>query len=133
MLIEGVAIQPGKPTLLAKCKGKPVLGLPGHPVSALNIFTLFGSAIIRRLSGADAEIWKPTVRAILAKNIVSRPGVTELVRVSIEQSEKGPMATPIFGRSGLLRTLAEANGIIWVPPEAEGLAAGEEVAVFLWN
>lgn len=133
LLVEGMAIQPGKPTLLAKCQGKPVLGLPGHPVSALNIFTLVGGAIIRSMSGSGAEVWRPSVPAILARNIVSRPGVTELVRVSIKKTEKGTVATPIFGRSGLLRTLAEANGTIWVPAEAEGLAAGEKVAVFLWE
>jgi molybdopterin molybdotransferase len=133
LLVEGVAIQPGKPTLIASAGGKPLLGLPGHPVSALNIFALFGSAIIRRLSGAKDPVWKASVRAVLTKNIPSRPGRTDLVRVSLQRTEQGVNATPIFGRSGLLRTLAEADGIIWIAAAADGLLAGEIVEVFLWD
>lgn len=133
LLIEGIAVQPGKPTILAKCQGKPVLGLPGHPVSALNIFSLFGRAVLNRLSGAAGEDWRPSVRAVLTRNIPSRPGRTDLVRVVLQKTDGGITATPVFGRSGLLRTLAEADGVIQVEAEADGLAAGEEVEVFIWE
>lgn len=133
LLLEGVAVQPGKPTLLAKCGGKPILGLPGHPVSALNIFSLFGGALCRRLSGAVKEDWHPSVKATLSRNIPSRPGRTDLVRVALAHSLEGPVATPVFGRSGLLRTLAEADGIVWIDPESDGLGAGETVEVYLWE
>lgn len=131
LLLEGLAVQPGKPTLLANCHGKPVLGLPGHPISALNIFALIGGAILRRLSGAIGEEWRPSIRAVLAKDISSRPGRTDLVRVALTKAADLPIATPVLGRSGLLRTLAEADGLIWVPEERDGLPAGETVEVYL--
>jgi molybdopterin molybdotransferase len=133
LLVEGIAIQPGKPTLLANCGGKPVLGLPGHPVSALNIFSLFGKAIINRLSGRPEKPYSPTVKASLARNIPSRSGRTEYVRVKLELTSDGLQAVPVFGRSGMLRTLAEANGLIAIPSEIEGLSAGTTVEVALWE
>lgn len=133
LLLEGLAVQPGKPTILAKCGDKPVLGLPGHPVSALIIFSLLGRAIIRRLSGAAGEEWQPSVRAVLTKNVPCCPGRLDLVRVQLEKTDGGVTATPIFGRSGLLHTLALADGVIQVGTELDGLAAGTEVEVFLWD
>ncbi len=160
LLVEGISIQPGKPTLLANCNGKPVLGLPGHPVSALYVFMIFGSYIIRKLSGAGGTKLQPTVKARLARNVPSRSGRTDYVRVKLRPGAAGnsspanlqediaapesmpgvmleampevmPEAIPIFGRSGMLRTLAEADGYFIIPPEKEGLLAGEKVAVFL--
>lgn len=133
LLVEGVAIQPGKPTLLAKCQGKPVLGLPGHPVSALNIFALFGTAIIDRLLGREEQPFLATVKAFLTKNIPSRSGRTDYVRVKLSKKGDGIEATPVFGRSGLLRTLADAQGLVVVPAESEGLLAGSQVDVILWD
>ena len=133
LLVEGIAIQPGKPTLLANCGGKPVLGLPGHPVSALNIFSLFGKAVIGRLAGRVEKPYSSTVKAILARNIPSRSGRTEYVRVKLELTGDGLQAVPVFGRSGMLRTLAEANGLITIPSENEGLSAGTAVEVALWE
>jgi molybdopterin molybdotransferase len=133
LLVEGIAIQPGKPTLLAKCKGKPVLGLPGHPVSALNIFSLFGSYILDRLQGMEGEDFVATVKARLTRNVASRPGRTDYVRVRLDKSADGVEATPVFGRSGLLRTLADADGVVAIAPESEGLVAGSEIEVVLYN
>ncbi len=131
LLVEGISIQPGKPTLLANCGGKPVLGLPGHPVSALNIFNIFGQAIINRLSGRKDKAFKPTVKATLARNISSRSGRTDYVRVKMEATGEEIKAIPVFGRSGMLRTLAEADGLLLIPAEKEGLAAGEIVEIEL--
>lgn len=133
LLVEGVSIQPGKPTLLANCGGKPVLGLPGHPVSALVVFSLFGSAILNRLAGRESHPFKPAVQAVLTRNISSRSGRTDYVRVKLQQGAEGALAAPVFGRSGMLRTLAEADGVIAVPAEKEGLAEGEAVDVYLWD
>ena len=116
LLVEGVAIQPGKPTLLASCGGKPVLGLPGHPVSALNIFLVFGTAILYRLSGRTRPDFSPSVPAFLTRNVPSRSGRTDYVRVKLSRSGDKWQATPVFGRSGMLRTLAEADGLIIIPP-----------------
>ncbi len=135
LLVEGIAIQPGKPTLLAKSGFKPVLGLPGHPVSALVIFSIFGRAIIEQLSGRAEEKLTPTLSAGLLRNIASRTGRTDYVRVKLGRDKAtGELtAAPVFGRSGLLRTLSEADGLIVVPPEKEGLNAGDRVEVFLWE
>ena len=133
LLVEGIAIKPGKPTLLADCNGKPVLGLPGHPVSALIIFSLFGKAILGRLSGKVPKPYRPSVHAKLSRNLPSRSGQTEYVRVRLEPDESVPLAVPVFGRSGMLRTLADADGVIVVTAEKEGLYAGETVEVFPWE
>jgi len=133
LLVEGVSIQPGKPTLLANCNGKPVLGLPGHPVSALIVFSLFGAAIIDRLAGRVSRHLQPTVPAVLTRNVPSRTGRTDYVRVKLETANGIFLASPVFGRSGMLRTLVEADGTIIVPSEKEGLAEGEPVEVNLWG
>ncbi len=133
LLVEGISIQPGKPTLLADCGGKPLLGLPGHPVSALNIFSIFGKAVIDRLAGRERKPFQPTVKAVLARNVPSRSGRTDYVRVKLEEGKNGPQAVPVFGRSGMLRTLAEADGLIVIPAAGEGLAAGEIVEVNIWD
>jgi molybdopterin molybdotransferase len=133
LLVEGIAIQPGKPTLLAKCKGKPVLGLPGHPVSALNIFSLFGSCIMEQLQGFSGENFPATVKAKLVRNIPSRQGRTDYVRVKLKRTGEELFAVPIFGRSGLLRTLADADGVVLIPPGNEGFLAGRDVEVILWD
>lgn len=133
LLVEGISIQPGKPTLLANCNGKPVLGLPGHPVSALNIFAIFGQAIIDRLAGRAEKFYAPTVRATLTRNISSRSGRTDYVRIKLEKGADGLLATPVLGRSGMLRTLAEADGLLVVPAAREGLSAGDTVEITIWE
>ena len=87
-----------------------MLGLPGHPVSALLIFSLFGIAILNRLTGRARRRYRPTVKAVLARNIASRAGRTDYVRVKLEEDGTGLKAIPVFGRSGMLRTLAERTG-----------------------
>ncbi len=133
LLVEGVSIQPGKPTLLANCGGKPVLGLPGHPVSALNIFALFGGAILNRLNGKEKKNYNPSIKAELSRNIPSRAGRRDYVRIRLEQTGETIKAIPVFGRSGMLRTLAEADGLVTIPTDKEGLSAGELVEVIPWE
>ncbi|MFQ3621898.1 MAG: gephyrin-like molybdotransferase Glp [Spirochaetales bacterium] len=142
LLVEGVTMQPGKPFLLALCRGKPVIGLPGHPVSALSTFLLFGTRILDRLRGKTVSACQPVVRARLARDVPSRPGRTDVIRVQLEQqrtshqgTEEGKswVAHPIFGRSGLLHTLTEADGFVMVPPDQEGLLAGQEVEVIIYG
>ncbi len=133
LLVEGISVKPGKPTLIADCDGKPVLGLPGHPVSALTIFQIFGTRILQRLAGCKTIDFKPSVRAELSRNIPSTTGRTDYARIRLEkQDEKNiPTAIPVFGRSGMLRTLAEADGYLVVKAEKEGLSAGDTVDVYL--
>ncbi|MBC7339349.1 MAG: molybdopterin molybdotransferase MoeA [Firmicutes bacterium] len=129
VLVHGVAVRPGKPVIIAVARGKPVYGLPGHPVSALVTFYLLVRPVIRYLAGADPFPVEPTVRARLGRNLASRAGVEEYVRVSLTREGAQLVAHPVLGKSGLISTLARAWGLVRIPAEATGLAEGEEVEV----
>ena len=131
---HGIAISPGKPTLIASVGGKPVFGLPGHPVSALVVAQVFLAPFIRYLGG---EALKPgpagaRVRAVLAASVHSAQGREEYVRVKIEDKQGQISARPVFGKSGMLSTLVKADGFVVVPIHMEGIPAGETVDVILF-
>jgi molybdopterin molybdotransferase len=133
VLAHGVSIRPGKPTLLADIGGKPFLGLPGHPVSAMVIFHFFGKPILKILSGIPRErVWHQTkIKARAARNIPSVPGREDYVRVRLEEKDGAFLAHPIFGKSGAISHLAKANGLIKIGIDEEGLEEGEEAEVIL--
>jgi molybdopterin molybdotransferase len=133
-IFHGIAVAPGKPTILARALGKPVLGLPGHPVSALVIFQLFGAPLVRLLGGADpATAFLParTVRAQLSENVVSQSGREDHVRVRLECHRGEWTARPLPGKSGAIFNLVHADGLIRIDASEEGLEAGTEVEVVL--
>jgi molybdopterin molybdotransferase len=130
VLVHGVALRPGKPLLLALCQSKPVFGLPGHPVSALVTFDLFVRPAVERLLGVSAK-QRPYVRARLGRNVASAAGREDHIRVRLVEAETGLVAEPVFGKSGLITTLAQADGTIVIPAAYEGLRAGVEVEVYL--
>lgn len=132
VLAHGVAIRPGKPTLLAGQKGKAIFGLPGHPVSALIVAQLFLLPFLKYLQGGrlDKGPAGARVKAELTTSIHSTIGLEEFIRVRLEGSPDGKyIAHPIFGKSGMLSTLVKANGLVVVPMNAEGFARGELVEV----
>ena len=133
ILAHGVSIRPGKPTLLADIDGKPFLGLPGHPVSAMVIFHFFGKPILEILSGLSREvIWHQIkVKARASRNIPSVPGREDYVRVKLEEKDGTLWAHPIFGKSGAISNLVHANGLIRIGINEEGLEGGEEAEVIL--
>ncbi len=134
ILVHGVRLAPGKPTILARVGGKPVLGLPGQVGSAQVVMLVLGQPLIRHLSGdrdAFDENRRPLRRARLCRNIASKQGREDYVRVRLEQTPEGPLAHPVMGKSGLLRTLLQGNGLLTVAAEYEGLLAGQEVDVWL--
>jgi molybdopterin molybdotransferase len=133
ILGHGISIRPGKPTLLADIAGKPFLGLPGHPVSAMVIFHFFGKPLLKILSGVARDgIWHQIkVRAKASRNIPSVPGREDYVRVTIEERGGTLWAHPIFGKSGAIGHLVKANGLIRIGINEEGLEEGEESDVFL--
>jgi molybdopterin molybdotransferase len=126
---HGLALRPGKPTLLADCGGVPVIGLPGNPRSALVVFCLVGMPLVRLVGGCTEPPPEPTVRARLGRDLPSSAGRLDVVQVGLE----GDVATPLFGSSALLSILARADGYLVVPEPATGLAAGEEVVVTLYR
>ncbi|MHB8772438.1 MAG: molybdopterin molybdotransferase MoeA [Syntrophales bacterium] len=131
---HGIAISPGKPTLIAAVGGKPVFGLPGHPVSALVVAQVFLAPFIRYLGGEALRRGPagPRVRAVLAGSVHSAQGREEYVRVKIEEHQGRVSARPLFGKSGMLSTLVKADGFVVVPIHAEGIPAGETVEVILF-
>jgi molybdopterin molybdotransferase len=135
IFFHGISIAPGKPTIFAKAAGKPVMGLPGHPVSALVVFSLFGAPLIRMIGGepaATAFAPSRTTRAKLAQNVASAPGREDYVRVTLESQNGTLLARPLPGKSGAVFSLVQADGMFCIPHDEEGKEAGEDVEVILF-
>lgn len=132
VLAHGVAIRPGKPTLLADRKGTAIFGLPGHPVSALIVAQVFLIPFLKYLQGDDLKKGPlgRRLKAVLTTSIHSTLGLEEFVRVRLEDAaDGGYCAHPVFGKSGMLSTMVKADGIVVVPMRVEGIAKGETVEV----
>ena len=121
VLCHGVAMKPGKPTL----------GLPGHPVAALFTAKLFLIPLLARLEGRTWE--GRTVSAKLAQTVPANHGRAQYTGVTLEEKPDGLWAHPIWGKSGLITTLAGADGFFCVPRDREGIPAGEPVEVSLFG
>jgi molybdopterin molybdotransferase len=130
VLVHGVAIKPGKPTILACCDGVPVLGLPGNPVSAYVVARLFLSPLMGRMLGR-IESPLPGVRASFSTRWASQAGREDYVPVRLLAQADGLSAEPVYGRSNLIFTLSRADGWVRIPAEATGLEAGDPVEVTL--
>ena len=134
-IFHGISIAPGKPTIFAKACGKPILGLPGYPVSALVIFDLFAASLIRRLGGEevdDLQRFSKSVRATLKTNIASQIGREDYVRVTLERESNRYVATPLPSKSGAIFTLVKADGMVRIEMNQDGLERDEEVEVILF-
>lgn len=131
VLVHGVNVRPGKPTILAACDGKPAVGLPGNPVSALVIAGLFVVPMIERLLGMPSMRPCAALQARLKINLSSQAGREDWVPVSLTPGPHGWQAEPIFYKSNLIFSLARADGLLKIPADANGLAAGETVWVTL--
>ena len=126
---HGLAIRPGKPTLLAECAGVPVIGLPGNPRSALVVFRLIGMPLVYRAGGCTTPPAEPVVRARLARDVASAAGRLDVIQVQLD----GGIAVPLFGLSALLSILTAADGYVVVPQDATGLGSGTDVDVTLYG
>ena len=133
VLVHGVNVKPGKPTILAVVEDRPLIGLPGNPVSALVIAGLFVTPILRVMTGLPRNAIRPTVSAQLTLNVASKTGRENWVPVRMHLSETGNyLAEPIFGKSNLIFTLVKADGLIRIPEAVNGLNANEDVLVYLF-
>lgn len=132
VLLHGVATRPGKPTIVGVVDGKPVLGLPGNPVSAMVQFDMFGTPAIYRLQGLVKPPRRGLVWATLSQNIASESGREDYIPARLEETAAGLVATPVFGKSNLIYTLVNADGLLKVPLNKGGVAAGELVEVRLF-
>lgn len=128
LLFHGLAVRPGKPTLAAVLDHKLVVGLPGHPASAAIAFYLLVRPLLENGSYTES---KQTIWAVLTRNLASGPGREDYVRVKLLPGQEDLLASPILGKSGLIHTLAEADGLIRIPLHQEGLSAGQRVEVIL--
>ncbi len=131
VLVHGVNVKPGKPTILGVCRGKAVVGLPGNPVSALVIATLMVTPLLERLFGLPADPVRPAVSARLAINLPSQAGREDYVPVRLVRRGGELEAQPIFYKSNLIFTLARADGLARIPADANGIGAGEALEVIL--
>ena len=111
---------------------KPIMGLPGHPASAMIIFHLFGKAILQKLQGWKT-VEKNLAKAILTKNLPSTPGRTDYIRARLIYKDNQWYAEPIIGKSSLISTLVKSEGMIEIPSRSEGVQKGDLVSVKLFK
>ena len=142
VLVHGVALKPGHPVCLGVADGTPVVSLPGYPVACIVNAAQFLRPVQKRVGGTTADPF-PTRRAVLDRKVASEPGTRTFARVALSERETDesdndetalPAATPTRASgSGILSSVALADGWVVVPEPREGLDAGEVVDVELWE
>ena len=130
VLVHGVTIMPGKPTILGVVEGKPVMGNPGYPVSAIISFEQFGLPLILRMQGMDMEE-APQIRAVLARDLPSKGGIEEFRRMITGRIDDHFVTLPLKKGAGAITTLTRANSMLNIAAASEGETRGSEVAVSL--
>jgi len=137
ILVHGVALRPGKPTILAALGEnpvKPLLGLPGHPASAAVVMEVLGRPLLAHLAGLAAPPpWSRSVAARLSRNLAGASGREDYVRVRLRVEGDTLWADPVLGPSGLLSPLIKSHGLVMIPLGVEGIFKGEEVTVQLFG
>ena len=122
---HGIAMKPGKPTIFGMAQGKPVFGLPGHPLAAYFVFRLIVCEALRAMLCLPQE--KPTASRTLAVNIPSNHGREEYLCV---KTQPDGTVVPLHTKSGVISVLTMADGFIRIPRDAEGLKAGTTLSIF---
>jgi molybdopterin molybdotransferase len=129
LLVHGIAIAPGKPTLLADIGGVPAFGLPGHPVSSFVVFQVIVAPLLRRLAGELRPPEPHLRRARLRTNLPGAPGRETFVPVRLEEERQGLRAAPVLGNSAVHSSLLFCDGLVRIPANQEGFSQGAEVDV----
>ena len=127
VLVHGITISPGKPTIIGTVDRIPVIGLPGHPASAFVVLLVIARPLLLRMTGQDVQEFL-TKNLVLGENIPSAKGREDYVRVRF----RGGKVYPEFGKSGLVNTLIRSDGLVRIPSGIEGLEEGDTVEVILW-
>ena len=134
VIVHGIKIKPGKPTVIAVVDNKPLFGLPGYPTSALTIFRLIVAPVIRKMAGLPPVVQEDTVSTVLKTRIYAPPGRKYLVSVSLARDKDGNLvAVPTPGGSGTITNLANADGYFEIPEDVEFVDEGERVQVKLFS
>ncbi|MCK8816089.1 molybdopterin molybdotransferase MoeA [Natroniella sulfidigena] len=134
VLVHGISIKPGKPTVLALVDGTPIIGLPGHPTSAMTVFKIVVKPLVKLLAGLKDKIDKEDnyLTAKLSRNVASDKGREEYIRVKLEEQDGFLEAIPVLGKSSLVTTMVEADGLVKIDLGTEGLEQGAEVQVLMF-
>jgi len=130
VLVHGVAMMPGKPTLLGMIEGKPVIGNPGYPVSAVLSFEEFAAPLIAGMAGRRLAP-RPTLTVHPSQNLPSKPGLTEFIRVTLGRVGERVIATPLPRAAGTITSLVRADGLLKIPALSEGLEEDRPVSAEL--
>ena len=131
LLFHGIAMKPGKPTILGRVGGKAVFGLPGHPAAACTSAQLFVLPLLRRLAGEAAPAYG--VPALLTDPVSANHGRAQYMAVKLERRGGALYALPVRSKSGLITALAGADGWFCIPRDREGVPAGEQIDVYLYD
>lgn len=132
ILAHGISISPGKPTILAGIGGKAFWGMPGHVVSAMIVFVIVVKPFLEHIAGLASRCrrsWR--LPALLRRNLASSQGRTEFIRVRLVPENEVLWAEPLLGKSTLINTMAQADGLIELGLNVEGIEKGSEVSVLL--
>jgi molybdopterin molybdotransferase len=133
IMVHGVSISPGKPTILARSGTKPMWGIPGHVTSAMVVFHVLVQPFIAHLGGLDDRFRRVfTIPCRLTRNLPSAQGRVDFVRVRVVPREGVLYAEPVLGKSGLIHTMVKADGLVRIAAPVEGLDKGDAVAVELF-
>ena len=130
LLAHGIDVMPGKPAVLGCVATKPVLGVPGYPVSAIVIAREILRPALEKFLGCSAPVY-PNVRAVVPKKIASHLGLEEFLRVTMGRVGEKLVAVPLARGAGVITTMVHADGLLRIPSLVEGLNAGEEAEVEL--
>lgn len=130
VLVHGVTMMPGKPVILGIVSGKPVIGVPGYPVSAIMAFEQFVRPLLHSLQGLQSPAY-PTVSAVLGRKMPSKLGLEEFVRVILGRVGQRLVAMPLQRGAGIITSLTRADGILQIPQEQEGIDEGKAVNIRL--
>lgn len=133
LLAHGVAISPGKPTIIGRSASRPLVGLPGHAASALVVARILMTPLLHRLSGQTASGHCCQVEARLTRNVESVNGREDYIRIKLIQKDGETLADPVFGKSGLISTLVNSDGLLKVDLNKEGLYQGQNVKVMVFD
>lgn len=129
LLLHGIAMKPGKPTIIGKIGSKPVIGLPGHPAAAFFVTDIFVKELIAIMLGIKPRVF--SVSARLTEAVSANHGRAQYVGVVLSEQDGKVYARPVRSKSGLISSLAGCDGYFCIPRDSEGCAKGDEITVFL--
>ena len=129
LLLHGIALKPGKPTIMGRVGNKPLVGLPGHPVAAFVVARLFMVPLLDRLAGRERTLW--SVTAELSESVGANHGRAQVNPCRLIRQDGRVLALPIRSKSGLITQLAGADGFFCIERDCEGLPKGAPVQVYL--